>query len=90
MSYRIRYTQEVQKNDIPSLDGAIAVRIADAIEKKLVVNPKLYGKSLRYELKGARSLRVGDWRVIYFISGNEVIVLAIQHRKNAYQGLSLE
>ncbi len=47
-------------------------------------NPERY-KPLRYGLKGMRSARVGKWRIIYRIEGNEILVLSIAPRKKAYE-----
>ncbi len=54
----------------------------DALEK-ISENPEKY-KPLRYELKGKRSARVGKWRIIYEIKGDEVIILSIAQRKSVY------
>ena len=38
------------------------------------------------QLKGhdARRLRVGDWRVIFFVKGDTIIVAAVGHRREIY------
>jgi len=56
----------------------------DAIEEKLAVAPEIFGKPLRYSMKGYRSLRVGDYRVIYRIAGMTVRIARIAHRSTAY------
>ena len=47
------------------------------------------GKSLKGELKGYWSLRVGEYRIIYTIQRQEVVVevLRIHHRKEVYEKL---
>lgn len=69
------------------LDKPTKIRIRKAIEGKLVQDPLKYGKPLKYSYSGHRSLRVGDWRVIYTIqkTTQTVIVIAVGHRKDAYQ-----
>ena len=32
-------------------------------------------------------LRVGDYRVLYFVVGNEIMVTEVLHRSHAYRGL---
>lgn len=61
--------------------------IKEAIEKKLTKDPIIFGKPLRYSLKGHRSLRVGDYRVIYRIVEEQVLVIIIEidHRKDVYE-----
>jgi mRNA-degrading endonuclease RelE of RelBE toxin-antitoxin system len=41
------------------------------------------GKALKYS--NFKSLRVGDYRVIYEVKGKKIIVLFIGHRKNVYE-----
>jgi mRNA interferase RelE/StbE len=85
MRYRIEYLETVVKDDIPQLSKEVRDRIRTAIQRKLASNPVEFGKPLRYSLKGARRLRVGDWRVIYTIEPpNVVLVVKIGHRREVY------
>ncbi len=61
--------------------------IRKAIEKKLTADPVAFGKPLRHSLKGYRRLRVGDYRVIYKIVDDKILVLIIDvdHRKEIYE-----
>ncbi len=45
----------------------------------------LLGKALHGVLRGLRSLRMGDYRVIYEISGDQVVLHRIEHRRRAYR-----
>lgn len=82
----IKYHPKVKSEDIPRLSSNIAVRIENAIKKRLIVNPIKYGSYLHENLKGYRKLRVGDWRVIYRIVDNkEVRIIAIGNRKDVYK-----
>ncbi len=86
MIYRIEYLQSVVRKDIPKLSKAVKQQIRKAIEQKLTVFPIEFGKPLRYSLKGARSLRVGDYRVIYPIEPpSTVLILKIGHRREVYE-----
>jgi len=57
----------------------------DSAIRKLETNPYL-GKPLRGELMGKRSLRVGDYRVIYAVDEDKkvVILFTVGHRKAVY------
>lgn len=57
----------------------------DSAIRKLETNPYL-GKPLRGELVGKRSLRVGDYRVIYAVDEDKkvVILFTVGHRKAVY------
>jgi len=60
-------------------------RRLDSAIRKLETNPYL-GKPLRGELVGKRSLRVGDYRVIYAVDEDKkvVILFTVGHRKAVY------
>ena len=72
------------KEDIVALDKAIRERVRNTIETRLNTDPSRYGKPLRGTLAGYWKLRVGDWRVVYAIHGQEVVILAIKHRSLIY------
>ena len=86
MSYRIEYLESVVHEDVPKLSTTARRRIRRAIEQKLVSNPLELGKPLRYSFKGARRLRVGDYRVIYRIEPEDLVVIVkIGHRRDVYR-----
>ena len=85
MSYRIEYLESVVRNDIPTLSAEAKRRIRTAIDRKLGSHPVEFGRPLRYSLKGARRLRVGDHRVIFRIEPPDVVlILKIGHRREVY------
>ena len=88
MSWQIEYRPDVVEHDIPALPKAVRLRVQKAIEQRLGTEPTLYGKPLRFNLSGLRRLRVGDYRVIYCVNGEErkAIITAIDHRKDIYEG----
>jgi len=86
VSYRIEYLESVVRDDIPALSREVRAQIRTAIERKLTQHPVEFGKPLRYSLKGARRLRVGDWRVVYTIEPPDVVVIVkIGHRSEVYE-----
>jgi mRNA-degrading endonuclease RelE of RelBE toxin-antitoxin system len=50
-----------------------------------MTEPDLFGKPLRKSLLGFRSLRVGEYRVIFLIKGKTVEVYMIAHRSRVYE-----
>lgn len=82
--WEIRYLDRVVNDDIPALGSSEKQRIKQAIESKLTLRPELYGKPLRFSLKGVRSLRVGDYRVLFVLEGRRVLIVGIFHRSVAY------
>ena len=84
MAYNIVYKKSVHR-DLKKLSKAEAGRILDQIEwellKKPESNPVLKGQFARL-----RKFRVGDYRVIYALLGDDILILRIGHRRNVYKG----
>ena len=70
--FKVIYLPEVVTKQIPKLSKDAKKRIKKAIEQKLSINPIGFGKPLKYSLKGLRRLRVGEYRIIYKISDDEL------------------
>ena len=86
MTYRVEYLRTVIADDIPALPKSAKRQIRRAIETKLTTHPFELGKPLRYSLRGARRLRVGDHRVVYRIEPPDVVlVIKIGHRREVYE-----
>ena len=83
--YKIEYLESVVKDDISNLSKTEQKRIQKTIEKRLIQNPIHFGKPLQYSWKGCRSMRVGDYRVIFKLEMKVVLIVKIGHRKNVYQ-----
>jgi len=84
MFYRIIYHKEAIQ-DIKKLGGDIQHRVIKNIEERVSREPEIYGKPLRYTLKGLWTLRIGDYRVVYRIEKEEIIILRVGHRKEVYE-----
>ena len=76
IKYIIEYDVDIEEK-LRELPKSIREMIRNAIEKKLMVDPITFGKPLRYSLKGYRRLRVGDYRVIYRIIEDKVLVMIV-------------
>ena len=61
--------------------------IRRAIEDRLKTQPEIYAKPLQRTLKGYWKLRVGEFRVVFKIFGNELRNYGIIHRKRVYRGI---
>ena len=85
MPFELRYHPDVKSIDIPLLDAKLRARIKNAIEKRLTTAPHLYGAPLCKTLHGYWKLRVGDYRVVFRILDEEVLILGIIHRKKVYE-----
>jgi len=78
------YHPAVKTEDLPAIPSNIKKRIKRAIEERLMTEPLKFGEPLRRSLKGYRKLRVGNYRIIYKITRDSIIVLKIGHRKEVY------
>ena len=83
--YKLLIDDKVVK-DLRKIDHTWRAKILIAIKTKLIKNPYL-GKKLVGDLSPYYRLRVGDYRVLYEIIENEVmvIVVKVKHRKNVYK-----
>ena len=85
MSFRLIYHPAVASHDLLRLDARVWLRVLVALEERVAAQPTMHGKPLRGTLKGLWSMRVGDHRIIYTVAEDEVWVLKIGHRKEAYR-----
>lgn len=83
MPYRLVYHARIPR-DLAKIAPRDRSRIADAIAARLTSAPERYGVPLRGTLGGYRKLRVGDIRVVFELRGEDVVILAIGHRREVY------
>lgn len=83
MSYKI-FLSPNANNFLKRLDKANEGKIKNKL-KDLANNPEL-GKPLTGRLSGLWSLRIGNYRALYQIKHNELLILVLKlgHRKNIY------
>jgi mRNA interferase RelE/StbE len=82
--YEIRYDKRVI-DDLARIDDSVKKKIRKAIEQKLTHQPEIFGKPLRQSLAGFRVLRVGDYRIVFYIKDKEVFILFIGSRQSGYK-----
>lgn len=76
--WQVKIHRLVLEEDFKKLAAFQQQTILKAIKKKLSLNPEAYGKALGGEFFGLWRLRVEDYRVIYRILKEEVVVLVIK------------
>lgn len=86
MSFQIIYHPAV-RDDIAKINEKLKIHIRKAISTRLAIAPQQYGEPLRKTLKGYWKMRVGDYRIVFKIYGNEILILAILHRKTVYESI---
>jgi addiction module RelE/StbE family toxin len=83
LAFNITYKKSVIR-DISRLDKKEARRIINKIEKDLSERAESY-PVLKGEFAGLRKMRIGDYRVIFTLIDDNVLVLRIGHRREIYK-----
>lgn len=85
--YELVLTPPARRALTDRLPEAVATAVIDFLTTALVENPRRVGKPLRGDLAGIWSARRGTYRVLYRLREDprEVIVLRVDHRKDAYR-----
>lgn len=84
MAYNIKFKNSVLK-DLKKLDKFKAIEILNKIDTELSINADK-STVLKGKFSGLRIFRVGDYRILFTIIGNDsVLILCIAHRKEAYR-----
>ncbi len=86
MSWTIRYAASAARS-IHRLDPQVRRRVRAALE--VLREDPTRGKALQMSLKGLRSWRTGDYRIVYRVVADrvEVLVVAVAHRSLVYARL---
>lgn len=83
MRYKIAFKKSVGR-DLKKIAKEQVDRILQKIEQTLVKNPEVF-PLLSVKFSGLRKFRVGDYRVIFTILDDTVLVLRVSHRKESYR-----
>jgi mRNA interferase RelE/StbE len=67
------------------LDSTIRERVEAALDQLAVGPLSLRNQIKRLKGQTALRLRVGDWRIIFQLRSDEILVLMIAHRSEAYR-----
>jgi len=83
LAYNIVYKKSIHR-DLRKLSKVEAARILDQIEEALIKKPES-NPVLKGQFAGLRKFRVGDYRVIYALLGDDILILRIGHRRDIYK-----
>jgi mRNA interferase RelE/StbE len=83
LAYNILYKKSVSR-DLKRISKAEAERILNHLERELSKKADSY-PILKGQFAGLRKYRIGDYRVIYSILRDDVLVLRIAHRRDVYK-----
>jgi len=76
--------QESAKKDLKKIDKKNIIKILKEIEK-LENYPNISNIKKLKNYYPPQRLRVGNYRVLFDIENNEIIIVRIKHRKDAYK-----
>ena len=85
MTYVLRYHPKVVEDNLPDIPPNVRERLGRSLKTRLTSSPERYGAPLRGSLRGYWKLRLGDYRAVFRIVGNEVRILAVLHRSRVYE-----
>lgn len=87
MTYRIELTPAARRALTEYSPEAAAAACYEFIHGPLASNPHRVGKRLRDKLEGQYAARRGEFRVVYRIHEDRVVVrvIHIAHRRDAYR-----
>ncbi len=80
----IEFSKKAEK-DVMELPKSVQSLIQRAISERLETDPLSYGKPLRFGLKGEKSLRVSNYRILYKTEGKIVTISRVVIRRDAYK-----
>ena len=83
MIYDLVYTRRAVR-DIEELDPKIKKRLGKVL-LRYKEEPMRYAEELTDSKLGTYRFRIGDYRIIFDIEGNEIVILRIGHRKEIYK-----
>ena len=83
MSYDLVYTQRAIR-DVEKPDPKIKKRLGKILFR-YKEEPLRYAEKLSDSKLGTYRFRIGDYRIIFDIEDNEIVVLRVGHRKEIYK-----
>lgn len=83
MGYKLLYTKTAAK-DIRKLDTVVRKRLKSKLEA-YANNPLLYAKKLTDSSLGTYRWRVGNYRIIFDIDIDIIVILRVRHRREIYR-----
>jgi len=83
LAYKIVYKSSVGR-DLTKIDKKQLKHIFDKIDSELSAKPDSF-PMLSGKFAGLRKYRIGDYRVIYTIIDDSILILRIAHLKESYK-----
>ena len=81
--FNLIYTQRSIR-DLRKLDGTTKLRIGKAL-LRLQEDPLKHAEKITDQTVGSYRFRIGDYRVIFDLKGDEIVILRVGHRREIYR-----
>jgi mRNA interferase RelE/StbE len=81
--FNLIYTQRAIR-DLRKLDGPTRLRIGKAL-LRFQEDPLNYSEKIMDLTLGSYRFRIGDYRVIFDLEGDEIVILRVGHRREIYR-----
>lgn len=83
MKYKVVFTKRAAR-DISNLEPEVKDRVKDTMARYME-DPLNYARRMVDPSLGTYRFRIGDYRVIFDVEGEEIIILRVGHRKEIYR-----
>jgi mRNA interferase RelE/StbE len=83
VKYELIYTRRAE-NDIRKLEAAVRERIGKTL-LRYREDPLKYAEKLSNPILGEYRFRIGDYRVIFDMTEDVIIILRVGHRREIYK-----
>ncbi|MEK7282023.1 MAG: type II toxin-antitoxin system RelE/ParE family toxin [Chloroflexota bacterium] len=83
MKFRLVYTSRAVR-DIKGIDSQSRERIKETLER-YSESPANYAKKMVDPALGTYRFRIGEYRVIFDIEDNDIVILRVGHRRDIYR-----
>lgn len=83
MRYRLVYTHRATR-DIEGLDPRVKERIGKTL-LRYEEDPLKHAERLTHSEIGSYRFRIGNYRVVFDLEGDEIVVLRVGHRREIYR-----
>lgn len=87
MTFAVTWSRQASRAVQQDLPESVAAAVIEFVLGPLAENPTRVGKPLGPPLEGLHAARRGDFRVVYRIATDRVVVhvIAVRHRRDAYR-----
>jgi mRNA interferase RelE/StbE len=83
VKYRLVYTHRAIR-DLDELDASVKQRIGKTL-LRYELDPLPHAEPLKQSELGSYRFRIGDYRVVFDLEGDQIVILRVGHRREIYR-----